>query len=138
MRAIVLTILLLAPCAHAQDYSIDWFKIAGGGGTSTEENFAVSGAIGQPDAGTLSSGGFILEGGFFPGIIVPPDSGAPTLFIQQSSGNVTISWSPAAPGFVLEETTSLASPSWSPAAPGNPTPSIQPTGAAKYYRLRKP
>jgi hypothetical protein len=64
---------------------------------------------------------FTLEGGFWPGIIVPSDTGAPTLFIQQSSANVIISWSPTTPGFLLEETSDLASP---PGLP--PPPEIQP------------
>ena len=138
LAAIALMLSALAPRTRAQNYSLDWYKIAGGGGTSAEETYSVSGSIGQADAGTLSGGTFKLEGGFWPGIIVPSDSGAPTLFIQQASGNVTISWLPATPGFVLEETPNLVSPSWSPAAAGNPTPSISPTGVAKYYRLRKP
>ena len=33
--------------ATAQSYSIDWYKIAGGGGTSTGGTYQVSGTIGQ-------------------------------------------------------------------------------------------
>ena len=36
-----------------QNYSIDWFTIDGGGGTSTGGVYAVSGTIGQPDAGLV-------------------------------------------------------------------------------------
>src|ERR1035437_2294046 len=36
--------------ALGQSYSIDWYKIAGGGGSSTGGVYAVSGTIGQPDA----------------------------------------------------------------------------------------
>jgi hypothetical protein len=36
---------------------VDWHKIAGGGGTSTNSQYAESGTIGQPDAsGAMSSG----------------------------------------------------------------------------------
>src|SRR5437899_2475559 len=42
--------LLLATSAHAQSYSIDWFTIDGGGGTSTGGVYQVSGTVGQPDA----------------------------------------------------------------------------------------
>jgi hypothetical protein len=41
--------------ARAQ-FSIDWFTIDGGGGTSTGGVFSVTGTIGQPDAGTLTNG----------------------------------------------------------------------------------
>ena len=42
---------LLATGALAQTYSIDWYTIDGGGGTSTGGVYSVSGTIGQPDAG---------------------------------------------------------------------------------------
>ena len=44
-------LLLELSSLHAQTYSIDWYKIAGGGGTSTGGTYAVSGTIGQPEAG---------------------------------------------------------------------------------------
>jgi len=37
--------------ALPQQCSIDWYKIAGGGGTSTGGVYSASGTIGQPDAG---------------------------------------------------------------------------------------
>src|SRR5262249_33796647 len=49
--------LLLAISASAQTYSIDWFKIAGGGGTSTNGQYSLSGTIGQHDAGGPLTGG---------------------------------------------------------------------------------
>lgn len=132
--------LLLLPGARAQDYSIDWFKIGGGGGTSAEQAYSLSGTVGQPDAGDLTAGTFTLQGGFWPGLIVPSDTGAPTLFIQHATGTgVIISWSPTASGFILEETADLTTPSWSRvSAGGNPTAPISPTGSATFYRLRKP
>ncbi|HUC85210.1 MAG TPA: hypothetical protein VL970_08465, partial [Candidatus Acidoferrales bacterium] len=58
--------LLLPALGFAQSYSIDWFKIAGGGGTSSNGQFSVSGTIGQPDAGgPLTGGSFSLAGGFW-------------------------------------------------------------------------
>ena len=132
-------LLLLALCdVHAQ-YAIDWHTLAGGGGTSNGGNYTLSGTIGQPDAGTLSGGGYTLQGGFWPGIVLPSSTGeAPTLFIQLSGNNVTISWSPASPGFVLEETDNLTSPSWSTGPGGNPTPPIAPISGTRFYRLTKP
>jgi hypothetical protein len=129
---------LMANSASAQSYSIDWFTINGGGGTSTGGTYSLSGTIGQPDPGAMSGGNYTLSGGFWPGIIVPSATDGPTLFIQFSGGSVIISWSPAAPGFVLEETTNLLSPSWSLAPTGNPTPPVAASGQAKFYRLIKP
>src|SRR5664279_1097539 len=58
--------------ASGQSYSIDWYEIAGGGGTSTGGTYAVSGTIGQSDAGGAMSGGpvtgtnyYSVNGGFW-------------------------------------------------------------------------
>ena len=47
---------LIPALGFAQSYSIDWYKVAGGGGTSTGAMYQVSGTIGQSDAGGASSG----------------------------------------------------------------------------------
>ena len=46
-----LAFVATATITHAQSYSIDWFTIDGGGGTSTGGVYSLSGTIGQPDAG---------------------------------------------------------------------------------------
>src|SRR6185295_3925531 len=104
-------LLVFTGVARAQ-YSIDWFTIDGGGGTSSGGSYTLSGTIGQPDAGTLSGGNYTLEGGFWPGLVVPSTGGAPTLFIQHSGVNVIISWSPGTPGFSLEQSSTLLPLSW--------------------------
>jgi hypothetical protein len=52
-KAIMFSLLTCAFCipALAQNYTINWYKISSGGGTSTGETYTVSGTIGQPDAG---------------------------------------------------------------------------------------
>jgi hypothetical protein len=124
----------------AQNYSIDWYTIDGGGGTSSGGAYTVSGTIGQPDASTtlLTGGNYSLQGGFWPGIIVPSTGDAPTLFIQLAGVSAIISWSPATPGFTLQQTDSLTSPSWSPAPAGNPTSPLPAGTGTTYYRLLKP
>lgn len=53
------------------DATSNWCTIDGGGGTSTGGSFAVSGTIGQPDAGiALNGGAFTVVGGFWPGAVV--------------------------------------------------------------------
>jgi hypothetical protein len=130
-------VLLAVVPAHAQ-YSIDWFTLDGGGGTSSGNSFTLTGTIGQPDAGILSGGNYTLQGGFWPGIVVPSTGEAPTLFIQLSSNSVIISWSPAIAGFALEQTDNLAAFLWSPAPAGNPTPPIPVGDGTKFFRLQKP
>ena len=63
--ALLLTTLPLIS-ASAQSYTIDWYKIAGGGGTSTGGIYSVSGTIGQHDAGgPMTGGNYSLTGGFW-------------------------------------------------------------------------
>jgi len=71
-RVAVLSVtLLLGRPAVARSYSIDWHTIAGGGGTSTNGSWQISGTIGQPEAsGTLTGGGYSLAGGYV-GVIAP-------------------------------------------------------------------
>jgi uncharacterized membrane protein len=69
--ASLLVILLLAAAgivyAHLAGYSLPWWTVDSGGGTSTGGSYSLSGTIGQPDAGTLSGGNYRLEGGFWGG-----------------------------------------------------------------------
>jgi hypothetical protein len=148
------TLLLLATMAvlaestaHAQSYSIDWFTIDGGGGTSTGGLYSVSGTVGQPDAGVMTNGQYSLLGGFWGGVNVIQTPGAPLLSIEQIGGNVRIFWPLPAEGFVLDRTSALAlSPvgtSWGQV----PFPyqtnathisiTVASTGT-NFYRLRRP
>jgi len=47
------------------DYTLDWYTMDGGGGTSTGGDYSVSGTIGQPDAGEMSGGDYDIAGGFW-------------------------------------------------------------------------
>ena len=47
---LIIPLLLAAAAAQAQQYSVDWYKICGGGGTSTGNVYSITGTIGQPDA----------------------------------------------------------------------------------------
>jgi hypothetical protein len=148
---ISLTALLLGMGLHslrAQSYSIDSFTIAGGGGTSTGGLFAVSGTIGQPDAGAMSGGNYSLAGGFWGVVNVIQIPGAPLLSVEQlSGGNMRVYWPLPAEGFVLDQTSGLAGPpaaiSWSQVTFPYQTNATQisvtvaPSGN-KFYRLRHP
>ncbi len=108
--------LLSAFCFRAwgQSYSIDWYKIAGGGGTSTNGQYAITGTIGQPDAGGAMTGGnYSLTGGFWSLISVAQTPGAPTLFISHSGATVTVYWQNVS-GWALQQNNNLAMPAnWS-------------------------
>ncbi len=109
----VAALLLALPLAvaHAQSYSIDWYKIAGGGGTSTSSLYSVTGTIGQPDAGgAMSGGGYSLTGGFWSLISVVQTIGAPTLTITRSGNTVKVSWPYPSTGWTLQQNSNLAVP----------------------------
>ena len=57
----LLAAILPATALRAQSYSIDWFSVDGGGGTSAGGVYSVSGTLGQPDAGTMSGGNYSIE-----------------------------------------------------------------------------
>jgi hypothetical protein len=127
--------------ACAQSYSIDWYTIDGGGGTSTGGVYSVSGTIGQPDAGgPMTNGEYSVTGGFWALPTAVQVTNAPTLTIAPATpGNATISWSPNTPGFVLQETWVLSPSNWSNSVSGATNPIVVPaTLPAKFYRLSKP
>jgi hypothetical protein len=122
-------------------YSIDWWTVNGGGGTSTGGVYSVTGTIGQPDAGgPMTNGQYSVTGGFWVLPVAVQVTNAPTLTIVPAApGFALLSWTPNTPGFVLQETLSLSPTSWvnSPSGATNPVvvPAAPPT---KFYRLFKP
>lgn len=126
-------------------FAIDWYTIDGGGGTSTGGVYAVSGTIGQPDAGpTMTGGNYSLTGGFWSAVAVQTP-GAPLLSIAATPTNtVVIFWPSPSAGFVLQQNTNLAGTNWttvatSPTDDGNTRSVIvsPPTGN-RFYRLQNP
>lgn len=131
---------LIATLVFAQ-YSLDWSTMDSGGGTSTGGVYAVTGTIGQPDAGTMTGGPFELLGGFWGAVIPVQQEGAPTLSISQGGPNVTLSWMPNTPGFVLQElnTLTLAPGGWANALSGATNPVVIPASMqTRYFRLVRP
>ena len=141
--------VLFAWNATAQSYSIDWYKISGGGGTSTNGQYSVSGTIGQHDSGgPMTGGSYSLTGGFW-SLYALQTPGAPLLSISRTVTNtIVVSWPAPAEGWMLERTNALSSSSASwPVVPqpyqtnagtisviftNNP-----PTGN-QFFRLHKP
>src|SRR5437763_7486949 len=99
--------------ASAQSFSIDWFTIDGGGGTSTGGVYTVSGTIGQPDAGKMSGGNFTLDGGFWGIIAAVQTPGSPFLRVARTNSNaVVVAWPSSATGFSLQQNAILGSTNW--------------------------
>jgi hypothetical protein len=141
---IFLLMLGLVTALHAQSYTIDWYKIAGGGGTSTGGVYSVSGTIGQPDAsGAMTGGSYSLTGGFWSLISVVQTAGLPNLIITQSGNSVIVSW-PNTSSCTLQQNNDLAVPGgWSPSgyhidtSNGTNSVTITPPAGNLFFRLSK-
>ena len=131
---ITTSLLLLALSAHAQPYSIDWFKIAGGGGTSTGAVYQVTGTIGQHDAGgPMTGGSYSLTGGFW-ALYAMQTPGAPRLSIKVTTTNtVMVYWPSPSSGFNLLVNTNLATTNWV-----TPSQSVTDNGTIKYITVNPP
>ena len=118
MRLIIAVALfavaIIAPSTQAQstNYSISWYAIAGGGGTSSAGSYSVSGTIGQHSTGTMTGGNYSLTGGFWSIIEAVQTPGAPLLSIVRSGSEAIISWLAPATGFVLQQSQALTTNSW--------------------------
>src|ERR1017187_4970332 len=78
--------------ALGQSYSIDWYKVSGGAGTST-------------------GGAYSLTGGYW-AIYAVQTAGAPTLTIAHAGNQAIVSWPPSVTGWTLQTNINLATPTW--------------------------
>jgi hypothetical protein len=137
--------VLILDIGFAQAYSIDWYKIAGGGGTSSGCNYSVNGTIGQHDAGLqqLSGGNYSLTGGFWSlyTIQTPGLPGLAIVFISPNS--VKVSW-PNTGSYTLQTNSNLAPISWIgygggiSTANGTNSVTISPPDGNLFFRLHNP
>ena len=110
-----LALALSTASVSAQSYSIDWYKIAGGGGTSSNGQYTVSGTIGQHDAGgPMVGGNFSLTGGFWSLLSVVQTVGSPTIRIFLTTSNTAVvAWPVSATGFNLQQNSTIGPSGWS-------------------------
>lgn len=134
MKKILMFIVAAVPAvAFTQSYSIDWHKIAGGGGTSGDGNYSLSGTIGQHDAGgPMTGGNYSLTGGFWALVSVAQTPGAPTLYISHAGNTVTVYWQNVA-GWTLQQNANLGSPGGWSASVG-----VIPSNGTNYLNLTAP
>jgi len=123
-------------------YAIDWDTIDGGGGTSTNGQYSLSGTLGQPDASSaMTNGQYSVTGGFWALPEAVQTVGAPALTITPAgAGQAQISWTPdTGTHWVLQENLNLATTNWINSTSGTNNPVIVPaTVPTKFYRLFKP
>jgi hypothetical protein len=142
MKTIFLIFSLLVPTiSFAQSYSIDWYKVAGGGGTSTGGTYQVSGTIGQSDAsGAMSGGNYSVTGGYWSLIQVVQTPGAPTLIITHIGSQAIVSWDPSATGWTLQTNNNLSTGTWDNYAGTvvNNSVTNSPLTGNVFFRLKQP
>jgi hypothetical protein len=136
---------LAAPAVRAQSYSIDWFTIDGGGGTSTGGVFSVSGTIGQPDAGHMSGGNYTLDGGFWGIFAAVQTPGAPLLRVFRTATNtVVLAWPVSSTIFSLQQESGLSPANWGPVTNSSSVVGsenqviIAAPAGNRFYRLKYP
>jgi hypothetical protein len=137
---LALLLWLVAPAIEAQNYSIAWYKIAGGGGTSTDARYRLSGTIGQPDAsGAMTGGNYSLTGGFW-ALYAVQTPGAPLLTITYSNNAAMVSWPTSATGWTLQTNGNLGTTSWVNYAGAivNNTVTNSPARGNLFFRLVQP
>jgi hypothetical protein len=140
MKKLFLLLGLLIPTvSFAQSYSIDWYKISGGGGTSSNGQYTLSGTIGQPDAsGAISGGQYSVTGGFW-SLFAVQTPGAPILTITYSGNQAIVSWASSVTGWTLQTNNNLATGTW-----GNYLGTVvnnratnSPTAGNLFFRLKQ-
>jgi hypothetical protein len=152
MKKWILLFSLLVPAlSQAQSYSIDWYKAAGGGGTSSGTNgasvYSVTGTIGQHDAGSAMTGGsYSLTSGFWSIISVVQTPGAPNLTITLAGNSVIVSW-PNSGSYTLQQNRNLAAlAAWATSSysvttnspTGTNSITITPPTGSLFFRLANP
>ena len=138
-----LALALSVPTIHAQSFAIDWYKVSGGGGTSTGATCQVTGTIGQADAGGAMTGGsYSLTGGFWSLISVVQTPGMPPLTITHFGSSVVVSW-PSTGSYTLQQNTEAATTNWGPSgytvitAGGTSSATFTPGPGRLFFRLKQ-
>ena len=137
---IIVSLLAVAAAVHAQPYSINWYKVSGGGGMSTGGVFSVSGTIGQADASVAMSGGsYSVTGGFWSMIQVVQTPGAPLLVITHAGNQAIVTWDASATGWTLQTNSSLAAGTWGNylGAVANNSVTNSPPAGTVFFRLKQ-
>lgn len=137
--------LLSAFCfrASGQTYSIPWYKVSGGGGTSTNGQYSLSGTIGQPDAsGSMSGGQYSVTGGFW-ALYAVQTPGLPNLTITYAGGSAVVSW-PNTGSYTLQQNNNPAAPAgWTASsyaittANGTNSITVNPPAGNLFFRLKQ-
>jgi hypothetical protein len=140
-----LALALLALPVHAQP-SITWYKVSGGGGTSTNGPYSISGTIGQHDAGgPMTNSTDSITGGFWGLLSVVQTAGSPSLIIFLTTSNTAVvQWPSPSTGWTLQQNGTVETATWiTPLETLNDDGTnrfiiVAPPGGTRFYRLYRP
>ena len=126
------------------NYTLDWFAVDGGAGMSTGSVYAVTGRIGQPDAGKSSGARYGIEGGFWGVLSAVQVQGEPLLSLKLTATNtVIVSWPSLSSNWRLQESADPGTTSWKDVTTqpqqvgGRKQVLISPPAGNRFYRLFK-
>jgi hypothetical protein len=136
---VIAGLLARATMMSGHDFAVNGSSSNGGSGTGTAGRFKLSGAIGQPAAGSCTAGDYVLQGGFVPGLIKPV---GPPLNITRAGNQFTFTWPNLCTGFVLESASSVNGPVWTSLGSGtmvgaNWRVTVSAPSMPAFFRLRK-
>jgi hypothetical protein len=144
-QIILLGLATTVTLAVLAEYSVDWWTVDGGGGTSTGGVYTVSGTVGQPDAGVMSGGNYSLRGGFWSEVAAVQTPAAPYLWVARTQTNTVNVWWPVTDvTWQLQSASSLAATGsvWTVCAHAtngsNCVHTESPPTGSKFFRLHKP
>lgn len=124
-----LSVVFSSEATHAQSgasYDLRRWTIDGGGADMSGGDLRLGGTIGQPDAGTLAAGSFVLRGGFWPGGAAAPMA-TPTTATSPGTQTRTPTTNPSA---VTRTATPIRSPTATRRGSVLPTASATQSGSA--------
>jgi hypothetical protein len=132
----------LGPRAFGQTYSVDWYRISGGG-VSASGQYAVSGTLGQHEAaGPMTGGKYSVTGGFWALVSVVQTAGLPSLAIALAGKSVVVSW-PNTGGYALQQSSGPATGNWTASgysittANGTNSVTVTPVTRNLFFRLKQ-
>ena len=115
--------------AQGDDPAVNWWVVAGAGGTSTGGSVTVSDTLGQPIIGPASgSGNLGLSAGYWVTCVAAP-AVAPAVTVARSGSNVILSWT-ADPANARYQVWVTTDPYFDPDRPGGVLPIV--TAATSY------
>lgn len=138
----VLVQFILMPGLAADEYTVDWHLIGHGGGTSANQEFSVSGVIGQPMASKEAiADEFTVTGGFSVVTALQTEGAPPLAVALIREGAVKVFWPIPDVGWELRHSVALTAVTWE--RPVEPIQddgtfrfiSVIPSAGPRFYRL---